>query len=160
MAATTTNLSSALRNHPFLENLDPAYIEKLTALAFEVHFKEDQVIFREFDPSSFFYLITEGRVSLEISAAGRTIRILTIGPGEELGWSSLMTNVNKQFAARSLEPVTAIAFDGARVMAACEEDPRFGFIIMRQVLSTVSERLRATRLQVIDVYARKGYKPQ
>ena len=160
MAATTTNLTSALRAHSFLESLESSHIEKLASMAFEVHFKEDQVIFREFDASSFFYLITEGRVALEINAAGRTIRIQTIGPGEELGWSSLMSSVNKQFAARSLEPVTAIAFDGARLMAACEEDPRFGFILLRQVLMTVAERLQATRLQVVDVYSKKGYKPQ
>lgn len=158
---SAAHIHNAFRTHPFLENLDAAYIEKLASLAFEVHFKEDQVIFRESDPSSLFYLITEGRVALEMSAAGRTIRILTIGPGEELGWSSFLTNTQKLFAARSLEPVTAWAFDGTRVLAACSEDPRFGYFILRQVLNTVSERLQATRLQVIDVFATKGgHKPQ
>ena len=36
----------------------------------------------------------------------------------------------------------------ARVIAACEEDHEFGYLIMRKVLEIVAERLRATRRHV------------
>lgn len=150
------NVITALEHHPFLEGLSPAHVEKLAALAFEVTFEPEQIIFREADPSSFFYLILEGAIALEIAAPARLVRIQTIGAGEELGWSSLLSRVNKQFQARSLEPVRALAFDGPRLIMACESDYEFGYFLLRRILGTVTERLQATRLQMLDVYAKKG----
>jgi CRP/FNR family cyclic AMP-dependent transcriptional regulator len=152
----TSQINAALASHPFLENLEPRHLEKLAALAFEVTFEPDQLIFRQGDPSSFFYLILSGKVALQIPIVGRVITIQTVGEGEELGWSSLLDQVNKQFQARCVEPVRALAFDGPRVIAACEDDHEFGFIILRKVLGVVAERLRNTRLQVVDIYGKKG----
>jgi CRP-like cAMP-binding protein len=154
--ATSSSVLQALTVHPFLEGFTPAQVEALAGLAFEVSFEPDQIIFREFDVSSFFYLILSGNIALEVTAPGRTLRIQTIGEGEELGWSSLLARVNKQFQARSVEPVRALAFDGARLSAMCESDPAFGMLMMRRILDIVAERLQATRLQLIDMYSKKG----
>jgi CRP-like cAMP-binding protein len=152
----TTQLQANLADHSVLAGLTESDIKTLTALSFAVHFQEDQIIFREGDPSSFFYLIQSGRIALEVLAPGHVLRIQTIGEGEELGWSSLLASVNKQFQARCLEPVTAFAFDGAQIMARCEADPAFGFRLLRSVLATVANRLRATRLQLLDVFSGRG----
>lgn len=152
----TTQITAALTTHPFLEGFPPKYMEKICQLGSECTFEPDQIVFREGDPSSFFYLIVEGRVALEITTPNRVLTIQTVEGGEELGWSSLLSRVNKQFRARSLDPVRAIAFDGARVIAACEEDHEFGYLVMRKVLEIVAERLKATRMQMLDVYSSKG----
>ncbi len=152
----TTQINATLAAHPFLEGLKPEHIEKLASMAFETTFAEDQIIFREGDPSSFFYLILHGRVALEMVAPGRVVSIQTVGDGDELGWSSLLSDVQKQFRARALEPVQAVAFDGTRLVAACEKDHEFGYILIRKVLTTVADRLRSTRMQVIDVFSKKG----
>jgi CRP/FNR family transcriptional regulator, cyclic AMP receptor protein len=152
----TAQVQTILATHPFLDRLPASDIEKLAALSFEVRFQPEQIIFREGDPSSFFYLILSGHIALEIQAPGRVLRIQTIGEGEELGWSSLLASVNKQFQARCLEPVAALAFDGAQIVALCECDTAFGFRLLRKVLATVADRLRATRLQLLDVYAGRG----
>ncbi len=152
----TSQVTAALAAHPFLEGLNPNHLEKLAQLAFEVTFEPDQIIFREGDPSSFFYLITSGKVALEIAAPGRFITIQTLTEGDELGWSSLLEQVNKQFRARCIDPVRALAFDGPRVIAACEEDHEFGYMVLRKILAIVADRLTATRLQVVDVYSAKG----
>ena len=152
----TVQVQSALASHPFLARLPESDIEKLAALSFEAHFQAEQIIFREGDPSSFFYLILSGHIALEVQAPGRVLRIQTVGEGDELGWSSLLASVNKQFQARCLEPVMALAFDGAQIVAQCESDTAFGFRLLRKVLATVADRLRATRLQLLDVYAKRG----
>jgi CRP/FNR family transcriptional regulator, cyclic AMP receptor protein len=152
-----TNLvTAALVTHPFFEGLHATQYETLAELATEVHFETDQIIFREGDPCSFFYLILDGVVAIELAAPGRSVTILTVGEGEELGWSSLLDKVNKQFRARCLGPVRALAFDGPRIIAACEADHDFGYIMMRKVLAVIAERLDATRLQVLDIYSKKG----
>jgi CRP-like cAMP-binding protein len=152
----SAHIAQTLATHPFLEGLSQPHLDKLVSLASEVRFQADQVIFREADPSSLFYLIVEGEVALEIRAPGRIVRVQTIGAGEELGWSSLLAKVNKQFQARTLSPVRAIAFDGVRLAAACDEDCLFGLIMLRKILAVVAERLRNTRLQVLDIYAKGG----
>ena len=149
-------IRASLAAHPFLEGFPEPMLEKLAGMAFEVTSEPDQILFRESDPSSFFYLILSGTVSVEIAMHGRILRIQTLGEGEELGWSSLMTQVNKQFQARSLTQVRALAFDGVRLKAECDRDPAFGYLITCRILEIVAERMRATRLQMLDIYSAKG----
>ena len=62
----------------------------------------------------------------------------------------------KQFQARALEPVQAIAFDGARLRHACAEDYAFGFAFMRAIAAVVSERLHAVREHLLESYTQVG----
>jgi hypothetical protein len=39
------------------------------------------------------------------------------------------------------------------LLDACREDKAFGFALMYRMLGVVSERLQATRLQVLDMYS-------
>lgn len=148
------DLVAALRSHPFDKNFAPDQVEKLASLAREVHFDRDQVIFREGGESHDFHLIIDGRVALEIEVPNHpNVRVQTLAGGDELGWSAVLMGQGKYFQARALEPVTALAFDGEALLAACKADPAFGFAFIYRVLELVSERLQATRLQVLDHYS-------
>jgi CRP-like cAMP-binding protein len=152
----SATLTESYRNVPFFKGLDTAYLQKLEALGHELTFGRDQVIFREGDESSFFYVILTGRVSLEVTALGRTLRVQTIGENEEFGWSSLLPSHGKQFQARALESLHVLAFDGPRLREACDEDVAFGYALMKRVLATVSHRLLAMRVQMLDMYSPGG----
>ena len=76
-----------------------------------------------------------------VLSPGRSLRVVTLFPGEVLGWSSVTGDTGKQFQVRALEEVHALAFDGARVNHAYEEDCAFGFWFMR-----------AIRVQLLDAY--------
>jgi len=153
-----TPLTEILKEHPFLEGFKPEHIQKMAELALEVQFGRDQIIFREGQESGLFFLILSGRIALEVSAPGRILRVQTLGPGEELGWSSVLGEGGKHFQARSLETVRALAFEGSRLRQACEQDPSFGYALMRRLLKVVAERLQATRMQLLDVYAPRAAK--
>jgi len=122
-------------------------------MATEVHFPRDQVLFHEGDEFHDFYLVVNGRVALEIEAPGQTFRVQTLSGGDEFGWSAMLSGQGKYFQARALEPVTALAFDDKALLAACNADPAFGYAFIYRVLEVVSERLQATRLQVLDHYS-------
>ena len=149
----TESVQSMLQRHHFVENFQPQHVEKLTGLATRVRFERDQVIFREGDDCGEFYLIASGLVALEIAAPGHTFRVQTLDAGHEFGWSALLMGTGKHFQARSLERVDALAFDGGDLLAACKEDPQFGFVFMQRLLGVVAERLQATRLQLLDMYS-------
>ncbi|MFO1304677.1 MAG: Crp/Fnr family transcriptional regulator [Burkholderiales bacterium] len=142
-----------LRHHPFVLEFERRHVEKLASLAHDVRFERDQVIFREGDDCSEFYLICSGLVSLELVAPGHVFRVQTLFPGDELGWSALLMGSGKQFQARVLERVDALAFEGSEVLAACREDTAFGFALMQRLLAVVAERLQATRVQLLDMYS-------
>jgi CRP/FNR family transcriptional regulator, cyclic AMP receptor protein len=152
---TDTHIQLA-KQHSFLAGLPEEYVERLLSLGMLAHFRPEQFIFREGDQSSFFYVVISGTVALEVTTPGRTLRIQTLGPGDELGWTSLLSSVEKQFQARALEHAEAIAFDGALLRQACEDDPAFGYRVMRRVVRLVAGRLQATRLQLVDMYSHKS----
>ena len=60
------------------------------------------MVYREGDPGSPVYLVEEGLVAVELVVPGRgAVTILTVGPGEIFGWSSLFYQRPKTSAARA-----------------------------------------------------------
>jgi CRP-like cAMP-binding protein len=150
---TTPSLLSVLEQQPFARGLQPAQLQKLATLAKAVHFDQGQVIFPEGDECYEFYLVVSGRVALEIApSTDQAFRVETLSEGDELGWSSVLMDRGKLFQARALQPVDALVFAGADLRAMCEQDTAFGYALMLRLLGVVSERLQATRLQVMDMY--------
>jgi CRP/FNR family transcriptional regulator, cyclic AMP receptor protein len=150
MRETVLNM---LRHHPFVSEFEAKHVETLANLAKEIRFERDQILFREGDDASEFYLIVNGLVALEIAAPGHTFRVQTLFAGDELGWSALLMGRGKHFQARTLDRVDALAFEGSELLAACDEDTLFGYTLMRRLLGVVAERLQATRLQLLDTYS-------
>ncbi len=149
----TEAIQSMLQRHPFVQDFQPRHVEKLKAMATRVRFERDQVIFREGDECSEFYLIVTGMIALEIAAPGHTFRVQTLHAGDELGWSALLMGRGKHFQARVLERADMLAFDGGELLAACKEDTQFGFVFMQHLLGIVAGRLQSTRLQLLDAHS-------
>jgi len=49
--------------------------------------------------------------------------------------------------------VTTLAFEGDQLLAASKSDPQFGVAFRLRLMGVVSERRRATRLQLLDMYS-------
>jgi CRP-like cAMP-binding protein len=92
-------------------------------------------------------------VSIEVHQAGRgPIVIETVGPGDAVGWSWLVAPYRWTFDARALQPVGALAIDGACLRAKSLEDPALGFALLSRVTQELLERLQATRVRLLDLY--------
>lgn len=149
----TDPILNAVQNHPFTQGLTPEHCATLASLARRVNFAAEDLIFREGDEKHEFFLLLSGRVSLEIIAQGKPLRVHTLEGGDELGWSAVIVGRGKHFQARALEPVEALAFDGYALLERCRSDTGFGYKIMHRLLGVVSERLQAARMQVLDMYS-------
>lgn len=147
---TTDDVTSLLAKQHFVKGFTPAQVDKLAGLAKRVRFERGEILFREGDERHEFYLIVSGMVALEIASPGQTYRVDTLSAGDELGWSSVLMDRGKLFQARALEPTTALMFAGGDLRALCDRDTDFGYAVMLCLLGVVSERLQATRLQVLD----------
>ena len=145
------------KGQSLLEGFEPQDLERLAELAKEVHFKSDQIVFREGENHGRFYLILDGSVVLEITAGGRPVSLQTLHAGDAMGWSSLVeAEGGAHFAARVVSPARALSFEGARLRETCESDPAFGYRMMKALLTLVTERLDASRMQLVDMYAKPG----
>lgn len=149
----TKTVLQHLQTHPFVAEFTPEHTALLASMAKEVTFTADHVIFKEGDDYTVFYLIEEGMVALELESPGHVLRVQTLYRGDELDWSALLPQAGKHFQARTLTPVTALAFEGQDLLAAFKRDPEFGLAFVMRVLGVVAERLRATRLQLLDMYS-------
>lgn len=150
---TTATSFTAVEELPLFRQFKARNIEKLRALARPLCIDPGQVIFREGDASSLFYVVRSGHVALELAAPGGPLRVRIVGPGDEFGWSALLPGRGKQFQARTLDAVEALAFEGDELLAMCREDPAFGFELMHYLLGLVADRLDATRVQLSDFYS-------
>jgi CRP/FNR family transcriptional regulator, cyclic AMP receptor protein len=111
-------------------------------------------VFREGEPADHFYLIRQGRVAIEISAPPRkAIIVQTLSAGDVLGWSGLVPPYQWRFHARAVESVRVLALDGKCLRARCEENHDLGYELLKRFAQVMTQRLEATRFQLLDVYA-------
>lgn len=146
-------VTETLRGIQFLRDLPDDLIVQLAGVAQVVELPADTVIFRQGEAASTLHLVIEGNISLEICAPGVGCkRILTIGPGELLGWSPLLEQGRLTATARTITEVRTVAFSGPQVLAICEQNPRFGYEFMKRAALALAKRLSATRLQLLDIF--------
>jgi CRP-like cAMP-binding protein len=145
------SLQSTVESHAFVAGLEPRHIERLAKMSREMCFEKGVVIFPEGDAGREFYLLVHGMVALEVRTATNLLRIQTLHAGDEFGWSAVLSGKNKVLQARALERTDVLVFDGAALSAAFNEDTSFGFAIAMRLLDVVSDRLNASRVQLLDL---------
>jgi CRP-like cAMP-binding protein len=139
-------LIETIRRYAFFDGMQPAHLAILTDGAREGWFGREDVLFREGEPASCFYLIQSGRIALEAhKIAGGAVSIQTLGPGEVLGWSWLFPPFVWHLQARALEPTKVLILNGAHLLVAAERDHDFGYELMKRVAQVVIHRLQGTR---------------
>jgi CRP/FNR family transcriptional regulator, cyclic AMP receptor protein len=146
-------LEGIVSEHPFFKGLEERHIQLIVGCAKNVRFDEGEILFHEGDPADQFYFIREGLVAVELMIPQRGFATLqTVSEGEVLGWSWLLAPYRWRFGARTLQPTRALAFDGKCLRGKCEEDHDLGYELLKRFTNVVTERLEATRLQLLDLY--------
>ncbi len=147
-------IEAILTQHRFFEGMEPRHIEILVTCARYAHFAANEYLFHVDGPAETFFVIGPGRVGIELPVPARqTLPIQTLTEGDILGWSWLYPPYKWQFSARALEQTKAIVFDAARLRGRCEADHELGYQLMKRFAYVMTQRLQATRLQLLDVYA-------
>jgi CRP/FNR family cyclic AMP-dependent transcriptional regulator len=147
-------LEGVLAKHPFFSGLDPRYLETAAGCASNVRFNVGDFIFKQGDEADHFYLIREGKVSLEVFAAGPgSLTVQTLTGGDILGWSWLVPPYKSMFDARAAEMTLAIVLDGKCLRDKCETDHELGYELLKRVTRVLGQGLDATRVRLVDIYS-------
>ncbi|MBM4246759.1 MAG: cyclic nucleotide-binding domain-containing protein [Deltaproteobacteria bacterium] len=149
-------LERILSGHPFFEGLAEPYLKLIVGCASNVRFAAGEFLFRTGEEANEFFLVRSGRIALEVAAPGRpAVAVQTLGEGEILGWSWLVPPYHWMFDARAVEPTRAIALDGRCLRGKCESDHDLGYELLKRFAHIMEQRLRAARLQLLDVYGKE-----
>jgi len=148
------DLTQILSREPFIQGLDASHIELMASCASNMKFGPNDYLGREGNKADTFYFIRSGRVNLEIHAGSRgTLTIQSLEDGDVIGWSWLVTPFRWHFDIRAVSKTRVLALDGKCLRQKCDADHHLGYTLMKKLAHLMEERLKATRMQLLDVYA-------
>lgn len=151
------DLATVLAEQEAFEVLAPEHLDELAGCSRIVRFRAGEKVFGEGDPAQSCHVVRRGRIALAIHGAQRGSDVIaTYGPGQLVGWSWLFEPYRWQFDARAVVDSSAIVMDAGCVRSKCDADARFGYALVKRVAGLALDRLQATRLQLLDLYAGDG----
>lgn len=147
------SIEDLVAEHPFFKDLSPEDQKLVAGCGKNVVFEAGDYLTRENDDADCFYLIRKGRVSIEIHVpAGGAAVIQTATEGDVVGVSWLFDPHCWNFDVRATETTRALHFDTRCLRKKCDDDPRFGYLLMQKFSALLMERLHATRIRLLDMY--------
>jgi len=150
-------LMNILREVRFLQDVNEEHLEKIADIAQFVSYDDNAMVFRDGDPANSVYFVVSGGISLEMCAPGLGCKkILTMGPGELVGWSAVLGQSQLTASARAMNPTSLVQIHAGLLLTLCDHDARFGYEIMRRTSLALAKRLSATRMQLLDMYGGAG----
>jgi CRP/FNR family transcriptional regulator, cyclic AMP receptor protein len=143
-------------NHTwFGSELAPETQQRLARLGKIVEFEPDEVILQEGEEPTEIGILISGRLALRTLVPERgPVTILSVEPGDIFGWSAVLAGTAAQSTVVATESSSALVIDGPTIRAALKEDHALAASLYPRLLQAVGRRLRATRLQLLDLFAR------
>ena len=150
----TAVTASELGAHPFLRALPESYLSQLAGLASAMTVPAGHRFFEEGGHARMFWLLTSGRVALDLAVPGRPRLIVeTLTAGDLMGVSWLSPPHEWQYGAEAVEPTGAYQLDGTAVLGLCDSEPRLGYLLFTRLMGVAARRLQSSRIRMLDLYA-------
>lgn len=154
MTSATDSTHKLLAASPLGRSLDASQITQLCRYATSETVPSCTTVFVEGDTADALRIISSGSVALDMHVPPRgSVRILTLGPGDVLGWSALVGDGHMSASATVLQEVKLIRIPAKELLQLCRDDAGFGRAVMYQVAQTLARRLQETRLQLLDLFS-------
>jgi len=143
-----------LKSSELFGGLETKHLEKVSSLCRGGSYREGMMIFKEGDEATELYVLTEGRVALEMEvcpvpdrpAIPTAVEVLT--NGESLGWSAIVEPHTYTLSARCMTNCTVLAIKGDMLRKVMADNVDLGFELMKRLTRLMSLRLMYTRLRL------------
>ena len=140
--------------HPLFKGLDREMLDFIAGCATNHRFATDTYLFHADDPADRFYLLRAGEVSIELAMPGRKrLAIQTLHAGSIVGATWILPPYRWRFDARATSDVRAVGIDADCLRGKCDDNPALGYEVFKRFLPVIADRLVATRMQLLDLYA-------
>ena len=159
-AATAATQADGPTAIPLLEGLPAGPRERLVALMGRLELDPGVTFMHEGEDTESLTIIVRGRVALRLRVPERgAVTILTLDPGDLVGWSAVVPPFRATTSATTLEPTELATFDAAALRALLASDTELAAAFLPPVLQTVAARVAATRDQLLDLFRGAGMDP-
>jgi CRP/FNR family transcriptional regulator, cyclic AMP receptor protein len=154
-----TSVSALLGRTWFGADMPEETRARLAELATFVDIPQGAHVVQEGLPCQELGIVVSGRIALRMALPGGEDRtILTVDTGDVFGWSAVLQPPVATSTGIAVVPSRAILIDGERLRTAMGVDCDLAAAVYRRLLVSVSRRLSATRVQLLDLY-RAGLEP-
>ncbi len=149
---------AALSNSWFGTGLSPEAISRLAAIATLRDVDAGVELTREGQITEDLSIVLTGRVALRTLVPERgMVTILTVEQGDVVGWSAIVPPHRATSTSIAIEPVRVLVLPGDGLRSLLRSDHALAASVYPRVLQTVARRLSATRLQLLDLFAREAW---
>jgi CRP/FNR family transcriptional regulator, cyclic AMP receptor protein len=150
--------SEYLSAHAFFSEFSDDLLKFLCECSSMHEIKMGQTLFRQGENADKFYVVRSGRISLQMPAImGPILEIQTLDKDQVLGWSWLISPYKWNFQTKAEEDSQLLQFDGAAILARCEQEPKFGYELLKKFAALMSVGLNAARLKMMDEWNPAGF---
>ncbi len=144
----------------FGSRLPPAARERLQPYIRTVEYEAGTEILHEGEPTKSLGIVHSGRVALRLRIPERgPTTILTVEPGDVVGWSAVVPPHRATSTIVALIPTTLLLIDGAALRAELTADPELAAQVYLSLLEALARRLTGTRLQLLDLFTMTESEP-
>jgi aspartate ammonia-lyase len=141
---TTASIRDRLRQARFLEGATESAIHQLARVVTLTTYDVDELLFEEGSPRTAMAIIDSGAVAIEKGSAGRTVRLVTLGPGEAVGEGLLLDELPHGTSARAIQKTEAYVLTLDAVRDMMKESPAIYAALVGRAARSISLRLAAT----------------
>jgi CRP-like cAMP-binding protein len=155
---TNQSTTEYLSAHEFFSELSDDVLKFLCECSSTREIKKGEILFRLGENADKFYVIRSGCISIQMPAImGPTLEIQSLGKDQVVGWSWLIAPYKWNFQTMADEDSELLQFDGTALLARCEQDPKFGYELLKKFAGLMSVRLNAARLKMMDEWNPAGF---
>lgn len=152
------DLIAALSASWFGAGLSPEAVARLASIADVRELAAGAILTQEGQITEDFAIVLAGRVALRMLVPERgMVTILTVEPGDVVGWSAIVPPHRATSTSIAIEPVRLLELPGEALRGLLRADFALAASVYPRVLQAVSRRLAATRLQLLDLFAREEW---
>ena len=152
------SITEYLSNHEFFSEFSDDVLKFLCECSSMREIKKGHILFRQGENADKFYVVRNGRISLQMPAImGPTLEIQTLDKDQVLGWSWLISPYKWNFQTKAEEDSELLQFDGTAILARCEQEPKFGYELLKKFAALMSVGLNAARQKMMDEWNPAGF---
>jgi CRP/FNR family cyclic AMP-dependent transcriptional regulator len=153
--------AAVTRGWTAFERLPPKLREGLIPLGQQVGYGAGDLVFGEGETTPFLGAVESGRIALRyrVPELGNRVTIVTIEPGEIVGWSAVVAPFRATADAVATEPTRLLVFEAGPLRERLEADSELAAAFLPLILEAVSRRLTTSWHQLLDLFAARGQGP-
>ena len=150
-------IMNPFQSYRFFYGMSIRHLGLLIRCASEKIYKQGEILFRQGDPVSSFFLIKTGVLALQPEPLAETRVVKTLRSGDVLGWSCLAPGATWDLSGTALDCTTVTILDRGRLLRSVDEYPDFGSDFLKRAAQYEVEILeRSGRLLNVQVNPVEG----